>query len=82
MMEDDQDSEGTEKVAPYGRFSRQRTPGFKLPNMKESAAEEDMALGGHMSSAYDQSNRDFSIKKLKSKTKSFPSHILDGDQIE
>ncbi|CAA2997323.1 uncharacterized protein LOC111412558 [Olea europaea var. sylvestris] len=100
IMEDDQDSDVTEMVAPpYVPANKLLWVKIKFPNMKKkSMEEEDMedgpkvkdhfrlefkkrfssgkALGGHMSSAHVQGNKDFSLKKLKSKKKRQPKQLV------
>ncbi|XP_022899262.1 uncharacterized protein LOC111412559 [Olea europaea var. sylvestris] len=99
MMEDDQNSDGAETVAPTGGSADKPLPvKIKFPNVKERMDEDNMkdgpkvkdhccvvckrsfssgkALGGHISSAHAQTNRDFSLKKLKPKKKRRPKQLV------
>ncbi|CAI9785793.1 unnamed protein product [Fraxinus pennsylvanica] len=95
IMEDDQDSDGAETVAPPDvSTNKPLRVKIKFPNMKKSVEEDGpkvknhfcleckkrfssgKALGGHMSSAHVQANKDFSLKKMKSKTKRRPKKLV------
>ncbi|CAI9785794.1 unnamed protein product [Fraxinus pennsylvanica] len=91
MMEDDQDSDGAQTVAPSRRVKEEEEDGRKVKDHYcvecKRIFSSGKALGDHMNSAHAQSNRDFFTKKLKSKREfeamnRVPSHVLDGDRID